>query len=191
MRITFAMLLAVALIGASAWGGEEAKGNGHYSGPMDIEGHSAARVNDGSEATPITLEDLDQKTVHNVLRQATRPEAVELVREMTIEQGGVYVGEEATMKRKAANANAATQKAPAAQTKPAARPAPRPSTKEVKPVVEETKAAVEEEVQEAAEQVQGGIQSTTVSLQEAIDQLDRKANPKLFRGPGPQMPPQK
>lgn len=198
MKIFSAILCAAALVGTGmVWAGEY---TGHYSGPMDIEGLSAERVNDGDEGMLITLEDLDQKTVHNVLKKATRPEAADLVREMTIEQGGVYVGEEAAMKRKAAaEAKAAGVAAAAAAPAQAPAPAPRVARKAVResvivappaPEAGTAQAKVTEKVtaaaEEAREAVQGGVQNTNVSLQEAIDLLDH--NPKLIRGHEPQMP---
>lgn len=79
----------VAFLTVRCFAGQEY--TGHYSGPMDVESHSVTRINDGTEGELLTLEDLDQKTVHNVLRQATRPDAVEMVRELTRKQGGEYV----------------------------------------------------------------------------------------------------
>lgn len=94
------LLLAATLLTAPAPAAEKPKS----PTIAELEGLSAESVNDGTEGTFITLEDLDQKTVHNVLRQATRPEAAEIVRKMTVEQGAFYAGEEKTMRKQAAAA---------------------------------------------------------------------------------------
>lgn len=156
------MALAMFMVAASVQSVMAQESTGGYSGSMDVEVNSAQRVNDGT-GTPLVLEDLDQSTVHNVLRQSTRPEAADLVWQM-IEEQKIGIPTE-------------PPKAAAPAPKPAAPAAPAAPVAQVR---------TERSATPSGAQVERYVmESETVPLQQAAPQ----ARPRLVRGSGPQTNP--